>query len=362
MDRNDKVGFVYVLLLLVTTVGLINHVIMIPTLYEEAGRDSWLSVIFTFFLVLPWLLLIPLIANRTKQKHLMKWMLNHLPKALVYPLLFFIVIFIFLTAAVTTNDLVIWTNITYLPNTPKFAIIVLFVGVCVYLASTSIRTIVIVNTILLPVVILLGIFVATTNMESKDYSLLFPVLVDGVQPVLKGMIYTTACILEVFMVLFLQHKVKDRIHYKGMVLVTLFLIMLGLGPVMGGIAAFGADTVIKERFPAYIQWQLVSIGRFIEHLDFFSIYQWLSGALIRISLSLYVLSEILQINNKKNKRRFLQVVGILIVIITILPINDRLFVSFIKYIYLPYNLIFITLLSFILFIAVMLKGKGKKLK
>ncbi|WP_054754033.1 hypothetical protein [Piscibacillus salipiscarius] len=69
MNSNDKVGFIYVLLLLVTTVGLINHVIMIPTLYEVAGRDSWLSVIFTFFLVLPWLLVIPFIARRTQQQH-----------------------------------------------------------------------------------------------------------------------------------------------------------------------------------------------------------------------------------------------------------------------------------------------------
>ncbi|WP_369404961.1 GerAB/ArcD/ProY family transporter [Piscibacillus salipiscarius] len=208
----------------------------------------------------------------------------------------------------------------------------------------------------------LGIFVATTNMPNKDYSLLLPVFVDGFRPMLTGMIFTTACILEVFMILFLQHKIKNKINYVGLVIVTLFLILLGLGPVMGGIAAFGPDAVIKERFPAYIQWQLVSIGRFIEHLDFFSIYQWLSGALIRISLTLYVLAEVLQIDDKKKRRRFLLVVGSLIVIVTLLPINDLLFVSFIKNIYLPFNLIFLSLLSLILFILIVIKGKGKNPK
>ena len=46
---------------------------------------------------------------------------------------------------------------------------------------------------------------------------------------------------------------------------------------------------------------LVAIGRFIEHLDFFSIYQWLTGAFIRVGLFLYMIVDLYNLNGKKKK-------------------------------------------------------------
>ncbi|WP_017186863.1 GerAB/ArcD/ProY family transporter [Alkalibacillus haloalkaliphilus] len=357
--KNERINFIYALLLLVTSVGLLNHVIMIPALYEAAGRDAWLSIIGTFIALIPWVYIIPYIAKKTNQEHIIKWMQDRISKWIVYPIVAFISLFLLLTTIVTLYDLTIWTSITYLPNTPKLILLIMFLFICLYLASMSIRTIVIVNTILLPIIIFLGFFVATSNLQNKNYSLLFPVLIDGFHPMLMGMIFTTACMVEVFIIVFIQHRIKTKIRYSGILITTAVLMMLGLGPVMGGIAAFGPEVAMKQRFPAYSQWQLVTIGRYIEHLDFFSVYQWLSGGLIRISLSLFMLMEILRINQVKKRKIILPIICLFVLTITMLPINDMLFVSFLKNFYLPFNLIFITTLSFVLLIIVMIKGKGK---
>ncbi|XRD23741.1 hypothetical protein AABM34_14730 [Lysinibacillus fusiformis] len=50
----------------------------------------------------------------------------------------------------------------------------------------------------------------------------------------------------------------------------------------------------KQRYPAYEEWGLVTIGRYIEHLDFFSIYQWLTGTFIRVSFLLYIVADLLK--------------------------------------------------------------------
>ena len=65
----------------------------------------------------------------------------------------------------------------------------------------------------------------------------------------------------------------------------LFILMgLTMGPTIGAITEFGPIEAAKQRYPAYEEWGLGSIGRFIEHFDFLSIYQWLTGAFIRVGL------------------------------------------------------------------------------
>ena len=46
------------------------------------------------------------------------------------------------------------------------------------------------------------------------------------------------------------------------------LVGLTLGPLIGAITEFGPNEATKQRYPAYEEWGLVTIGRYIEHLDF----------------------------------------------------------------------------------------------
>ena len=78
---------------------------------------------------------------------------------------------------------------TFLPETPFIFLLIIFVILCVMLASTGIQTIVMVNVIVLFGVVGFGFFAAFTNFQVKDHNLLRPFFEDGFQPVIKGMIY-----------------------------------------------------------------------------------------------------------------------------------------------------------------------------
>ncbi|MDV2887964.1 spore gernimation protein, partial [Alkalihalophilus pseudofirmus] len=85
------------------------------------------------------------------------------------------------------------------------------------------------------------------------------------------------------------------------------------------------------RYPAYEEWRLVQVGKYIRHVDFLSIYQWLSGAFVRVSISLLLLIDLLPAShNKKFRHVWLTILGIFIVVLVELPISDMQYVSFLK--------------------------------
>src|SRR5207253_7154220 len=102
-------------------------------------------------------------------------------------------------------------------------------------------------------------------------------------------------------------------------------VWLTLGPLIGAITEFGPTEAAKQMYPAYEEWAIVSIGRFIEHLDFFSIYQWLSGNFIRVSLFLFIALETLRFKNKRNRSLVLAFFCLLILGYQLIPFNNLIY-------------------------------------
>lgn len=107
-----------------------------------------------------------------------------------------------------------------------------------------------------------------SNTTHKDYSLLRPMLEHGMQPVWNGTVYVGAGFVEVIMLFFMQHHIKSRLSYLSFMIMILLILGLTMGPIIGAIVEFGPDEADKLRFPAYEEWRLLTIGRYIEHLDF----------------------------------------------------------------------------------------------
>src|SRR5690606_24383755 len=116
-----------------------------------------------------------------------------------------------------------------------------------------------------------------------DYSLLMPVFEHGLKPVLMGSMYVGGGLTELIVLLFMQHRLKKQVKYWHIVLLSLFLTFLVFGPTTGAIAEFGPVEASNLRYPAYEEWRLVKIGKYVQHVDFLSIHQWMSGAFARIA-------------------------------------------------------------------------------
>ncbi|MCR2802467.1 GerAB/ArcD/ProY family transporter [Paenibacillus soyae] len=306
MSSVKRFGILPSMAILALSVGLINHVLIGPLLLDAAGRDAWLAVFVSLGLILPWGL-IPFmnLLNKLKHKRIDYWLKDRLPPFLVWLIMAYFLLIMFMIATETLVVTTSWSGTTYLPRTPNVVLCLVFVCLCMYAALNGLRTIAFMSCILIPFVVLLGDFVMTTNMPHKDYRYLLPMLENGAMPVIKAVVYLLTSFSELFYILLFQHHLSGSYNRKHMLVLVLFLALLALGPVAGAIAEFGPVEAEKMRYPAFSQWRLVSIGKYFEHVDFFAIYQWLSGALIRTSLAIYLILEYSGI--KQMKRQWLGV-------------------------------------------------------
>ncbi|MFX3633025.1 MAG: endospore germination permease [Candidatus Pristimantibacillus sp.] len=281
-----------VIMMFTLTVGLANHVIIIPLLLDAAKRDAWLSIPVALIISLP-MAALPLyhVLKRLNGERLDLWMRKRMPAFVVWCIMAIMLLMLLFVAFGTLVDVTTWTANTYLPLTPPIVVGFVLCMACLYAAVSGLRTIAYVSCILLPVVVVLGDFVMSANMPAKDYHYLLPMLEYGVSPVLKGAAYSLSSFSELTFLLLIQHHFKSRFKRWHLLLFTLFLMMLTIGPAAGAITEFGPKEAEIMRYPAYSEWRLVKIGKYVEHVDFFAVFQWLSGAFVRISMPVYIISE-----------------------------------------------------------------------
>ena len=204
----------------------------------------------------------------------------------------------------------IWLKAYFLADASVFLINCILIFVCFLITLAGVKSMAISSGVLLPLVVLFGILIAITNTSLKDPSLLFPVFADGYSPLSRGGMYVLSGLLEIYMVILLQPFSQEPIKFKQLFILLTFLTGLILGPLSASIMEFGPTEARYFRYPAYEQWRVFSIGEYISHLDFFALYQWLSGALIRIGLFMYLLGTFFT-NKKKHYRLNPKFVGVM---------------------------------------------------
>lgn len=328
--KSGSISISQFIAILMLSTGLMNHVIIIPSLLDAAKRDAWLSVLLTGVIMILWAALLYVIIRRINKQHLVHYLMERIPPIVVYALVGVICIYLFLIFSITVNDTINWIKLSFSPRIPIFVLSLLLTTICCINALLGVQSISNIATILLPFVILLGIFAALATVPHKDYSLIKPILEYGMQPVWNGVLYAGAGFSELVMLLFIQHKIKSKISYPMLLLLIFILVGLTIGPLMGSIVEFGPDHAAKLRYPAYEEWRLITIGHYVEHLDFLSIYQWFSGAFIRISLSLFIILEILCLKHAKQRIIALSIILIMNIVLNLLPISNILFLFFMK--------------------------------
>ncbi len=360
MEKSNKITLFQMTLLLMTAVGLKNHVIVIPGLLKTGGRDAWMSVILVAVFTLIWSFLLLYIYKTIRGQHINDWLAENVSKK--FSVLFRMIVgfYVVILICVTLRETITWTNVSYLWRTPPLAITLLFLIPCVVAALTSLRAIAIANFFLLALVIFLGHFVATANFIYKDYSLLFPMFEHGFGPIFRSLIYQASGMVELILIIFFQHQFHTRLRYRHFVINTVILTLLSLGPLTGAIIEFGPHEASLQRYPAYEEWALVRVGKYIEHVDYLSIYQWLTGAFIRITLLLYLLRLILNKKNQKANVWLLLGVSVLITIAVAIRIDDRYFFDFLNDIALPATFYLFFTLSLLLGFFVFLSSRKRK--
>ncbi|WP_028546487.1 GerAB/ArcD/ProY family transporter [Paenibacillus taiwanensis] len=331
----SSVSFLQVCMILLLSTGMLNHVIIIPLLLQQSGRDGWLSIVMVMALSLLWIPVILWTIKKKGKQTIYEWLNVKTGPYVAWIVILILVTYLLTVAFITLKDTASWTTVSYLPRTPLFVIVVSLAFLSAACALAGIRSIAICSGMLLPVVIILGYFVMGANMQYKNYTLMFPVLENGTLPVLQGMIFGGAGMVELIMVLFLQHHISTKINFWGLAMLAIFLGGLTIGPYIGAIANFGRDTAVSLRFPTFEQWRLVTVGKYINHVDFFSIFQWLSGAFIRISLAMFLIYDLLPCRSKGVKAAVCIISVLLLISVIQISMSDMMFLTWLHDYYYP---------------------------
>ncbi|MCY9547229.1 endospore germination permease [Lysinibacillus xylanilyticus] len=360
MKGLGSISILHVVFLSMTVIGLKNHVTIIPPLLDVVGRDGWASVIMATVIIFFWLFLLVYIQKKTNQEPIRDWLEAKIGKIGSTIVIYIIVIYLLILAAFTMVETLQWISSTFLPETPSIILLLIYTILCVLLVTTSLQTMVILNVFVLFGVVVFGFFVAFTNLQVKEYELLRPFFEHGFQPVIKGMIYPASGFIELIILLFLQHQFKERLRWYHFGIILIILMGLTLGPLMGAIAEFGPSEAAKQRYPAYEEWGLVSIGRYIEHLDFFSIYQWLTGTFIRVSFLLYVIADLLKMTGDPKQIWRMLAAPFFILCLPLIILNENIFLKVKGNYILTITFIFFFLLSIFFVIVAFFSGKSSK--
>ncbi|MFC4410352.1 endospore germination permease [Chungangia koreensis] len=360
MKQIYKISVLHVVLLSMTVIGLKNHVSIIPPLIDTVKRDAWMSVLLSAAIIFPWLFLLVYLQKASQRKSMRNWLEEGIGKTGTNVLLTIIAFYLILMAAFTMVETIQWVNTMFLPRSSFLLLLIIFIILCILLAMTNIQTIVILNVFVLFFVVVFGFFVAFVNIQVKDYELLRPFLEHGFHPVVKGFVFPASGLTELLMFLFIQDQIKKPIKWFHFVIMLIILVGLTMGPLIGAITEFGPTEAAKLLYPAYEEWGLVSIGRFIEHMDFFSIYQWLTGTFIRVGFILYVVSQLLVRRRKKSVWILISPLFFFCCIL-LSRLDDSQFVEFKGGAFLISTFLFFFILSFVfLFISIFTRKKKTK--
>lgn len=343
------------------SVGLANHVLIVPFLLNAAKRDAWMCVLIALIVSLPWTSF-PLygLFRKMNKEPIDKWLKRRMPAFVTNAIIGLFLLMLLLTGFETLVITTSWTATTYLPRTPPMVVCGVLLVLSIYAALTNLRTIAYVSCVLLPLVVILGDFVMSANMPHKDYHYMLPMLENGFSPVLKGAFYSLTATCELFALLFIQHHIKGELKRWHLVVLTLALAMLTFGPLAAAISEFGPVEAAKMRFPAFSQWRIVSIGRYFEHVDFFAIFQWVSGALIRISLTLYILIEFGPFSRLKRKWIAPVVIGSIFMVAAYFSLRDMLNFNIVVQNYFLCSGVVIAVVVLLLWFMSFLKPGGNK--
>ncbi|MEH7114289.1 MULTISPECIES: endospore germination permease [Bacillaceae] len=343
----------HVYILLIMSTGFLVHVLLHPIILTVSKRDSWISVIGSVVPFILWTAMIYYLNKKFEKKNILSVLFS------LHPMISYLIriiwgVYFFLTAFITFQYTDFWAKSNYTSDIPDFLVVVPFAALCYFASLKGIRTIGSLSIFLLPLVVMFGLLVGIGNIKNKDYSLLFPVFEHGYKDFFLGVMYTCACVFEIIYFLFITPYIEDRIKIKPLLLVCIGLVFLAVGPLAGGIAEFGAEEAAKMKVPAYEEWKLLTIGVHITRLDFLSIFQWLSGAFIRISLNMFIVNKLLDSHKKKNW--ILLFLYILLITSVLIPWDFSSFFTLLYSVYYPVSLVFLLLLVGLLFF--LKKDKG----
>ncbi|MEB3103722.1 GerAB/ArcD/ProY family transporter [Ferviditalea candida] len=298
------------LFFLIMVLPIIGHVVILPLLYDIAGRDAWISVL----LATPFGILVGYVTWKflnlepgTTLKKLStdlwgSWI------GFLFNLIWFV--YFFFMGIITLTSVVDMLQGGFYQETPMWFIGASFMIFIAYCMTKGIRVIAWMAGILTLIIIVTGHAVTLILSSMRDWRQLLPFLQFGWNPVISGAMLLCANWSEMFALAVLR---ISKVEKKGM----LYLIWLGtivtsiamVSVAAGTITVFGWEQTDTLLYPVLSSVRMVTLG-FIDRFDVSGLALMTFGSFIRMSLFLYAMIEMMPFQNLLSKYRTITIVAV----------------------------------------------------
>ncbi len=313
-----KISTAQALMILITSITATGHLLFIPVILNHSGRDSWISVLLSFFALIYIIYIITSLSLRYQDQTIVEYSEVILGKPLGKIFSVFFIFYFFHDATLAIRGFGEFYTTAITPDTPILVYFTLMIALAVYTVRQGLEVLVRTNQISLVILIIIGIMASMMTLPEKDYRNLLPILEFGMQPVLLGAISLTSLFSTFVIAGMIFPYIYDRKSLKRYSLLTsVILIILFLGPITAPVAVYGGERGVGFLFPSFQLLRDLSIGD-LQRLDLLGIMLWSIGSFAKIALHLFATSlGVAKLFNLSDYKPLIIPIGALLIIVSL---------------------------------------------
>jgi len=303
MLEGGKISGRQAVFLLITTIVPTSILFLPHLVYKTAKQDSWLSIIFMTIFGLAGGNIIGRLGERFPRQTIVEY-----SRELVGPFLGKVIGLLYAGTFVYFNAFILrefseLLTTNFFAETPQVVFIISTVFLTVYMVRHGLEVLARVNDMVIPLVLFMIGLIAIFAVHMARPENLFPVLENGMLPVLKGAVPGIApFFLETFIMLVLASFLVQPFEARSVITKAVLSIgALQLLIILAIIAVLGTLTA-NMLFPTLNLVRHVRLAPFLLNIDPIILLLWVTGGVVKVAIFHYcatiATAQLLQLNNR----------------------------------------------------------------
>lgn len=348
--------------IVVTMFTIGSSVLLIPTLMAHAAeQNAWIAGLFGLVPGMAIVLLIGTLAKRFSKESLFevseivfgKW------AGIVINLLFFI--FFFLLSSILLREMADFLTIKVMPETPMYAIEILFMTAIVYGSRLGFETVSRSAEIFFPYVLLLFAIITLFLFPNIDTDKIKPIMEGGMRPILHGGYFMVAVLFaELFVFLVYSPYINDpkkslRCLFTGSLFGSVMVLIVTLMTIL----VLGENLTQFHMYPSYALAKRIDIAHFIERIEVLIAGIWFLTIFIKLTVFFNASCLCVKHLFRLKTQHFLTFpLGILLINLALIVSPDIIyFRQMTEYIWAPYGITMGVILPLLIWIVALIRKK-----
>lgn len=256
---------------------------------EAAGRDGWMSDLFfatVFGLLVAWACIS--LGQRFPNESIIEYSPKVLGSFFGHLNILCYIFFFIWTNSIIVGEFADFMVAAFLTKTPKLVFMIIIVWLAAYAVRSGLEVIGRLNQLLFPLLLISYLVIVVFVANDIQLNNLFPLLENGIKPVIKGSLSPSAWRGEIVLTLMifpnLNQQAKGR---KASIYAVMFLgIILALNT-LATVCVFGPELSSRLTFPYFILAYYSRITAVLERMEALIMLVWVAGLMIKIAIFYY---------------------------------------------------------------------------